>query len=81
MASVTLLPRGAKEERLIPPQAVDAFLDALSEQGLELHSFMLLRHGKVAAEGWWAPYSPDYPHTLFSLSKSFTSTAVGIAAA
>ncbi|RKN79104.1 serine hydrolase domain-containing protein [Paenibacillus ginsengarvi] len=81
MTSVTLLPRGGKEERLIPPQAVDAFLDALSEQGLELHSFMLLRHGKVAAEGWWAPYSADYPHTLFSLSKSFTSTAVGIAAA
>lgn len=40
---------------------------------------MLLRHGRVAAEGWWAPYSEHIPHMLFSLSKSFTSTAVGFA--
>ena len=42
---------------------------------------MLLRHGRVVAEGWWKPYLPDDPHILFSLSKSFTSTAVGLAIA
>jgi CubicO group peptidase (beta-lactamase class C family) len=42
---------------------------------------MLLRRGQVVAEGWWAPYGPQYPHDLFSLSKSFTSTAVGLAVA
>lgn len=47
----------------------------------ELHSFMLLRHGKVIAEGWWSPYGRDIPHMLFSLSKSFTSTAIGLAVA
>ncbi|KAE9133831.1 hypothetical protein PF010_g2674 [Phytophthora fragariae] len=41
---------------------------------------MLLRHGQVTAEGWWAPYSADLPHMMFSLSKSFTSTAIGLAA-
>jgi len=40
---------------------------------------MFLRHGKVIAEGWWNPYSPDLKHTLYSTSKSFTSTAVGLA--
>ena len=40
---------------------------------------MLLRHGKVIAEGWWNPYRPDLKHTLYSLSKSFTATAVGFA--
>jgi CubicO group peptidase (beta-lactamase class C family) len=39
---------------------------------------MLLRHGKVVAEGWWAPYSAEAPHSLYSLSKSFTSTAIGL---
>ncbi len=39
---------------------------------------MFLRHGHVCAEGWWKPYSPDIPHMLFSLSKSFTSAAIGI---
>ena len=30
------------------------------------------------AEGWWAPYAADVPHVMYSLSKSFTSTAVGL---
>ncbi|MEP7291588.1 MAG: serine hydrolase, partial [Chloroflexota bacterium] len=42
-------------------------------------SLMLLRHGSVVAEGWWSPYRPERPHMLFSLSKSFTSSAVGLA--
>lgn len=63
----------------ISPKAVTAFLNAVNDKELGLHSFMLIRHGEVAAEGWWKPYSPDYVHMLFSLSKSFTSTAVGFA--
>lgn len=46
-----------------------------------MNSFMLVRHGQVVAEGWWAPYDRDTPHVLYSLSKSFTSTAVGFAVA
>ena len=46
-----------------------------------IHSFMLVRHSHVVAEGWWSPYGPDIPHKMFSLSKSFTSTAVGLAIA
>jgi CubicO group peptidase (beta-lactamase class C family) len=40
---------------------------------------VLLRHGNVAAEGWWAPYGPQSPHALQSLSKSFTSAGIGLA--
>jgi len=42
---------------------------------------MLVRHGYVVAEGWWKPEAPDKPHVLWSLSKSFNSTAVGLAIA
>ena len=42
---------------------------------------MLVRHGHVVAEGWWSPYQAESPHALYSLSKSFTSTAVGLAVA
>lgn len=45
-----------------------------------MHSFILLRHGNVVAESWWSPESATKPHVLWSLSKSFTSTAVGLAA-
>lgn len=78
-ARVSPLPRVAPEAVGIASAAVIAFLDAIEAAGLELHSFMLLRHGQVAAEGWWKPYGPDIRHVLFSLSKSFTSTAVGFA--
>ena len=46
-----------------------------------MNSFMLVRHGHVVAEGWWAPYDAKTPHMFYSLSKSFTSTAVGLAVA
>ena len=39
------------------------------------------RHGNVAAEGWWTPYGPHVPHSLYSLSKSFTSSGIGLAVA
>ena len=47
--------------------------------GIDPHSLMLLRGGRVVTEGWWAPYAPDRVHLLYSLSKSFTSTALGVA--
>lgn len=75
------MPRSTPEEQGISSTAIISFLDAIEKNKLELHSFMLVRHGYIVAEGWWAPYRPEYPHSLFSLSKSFTSTAVGFAIA
>lgn len=73
------LPRKSPEELGVSPLKVSDFLSEMQSRSIELHSFMLLRHGCVAAEGWWAPYKPQLPHMLFSLSKSFTSTAIGMA--
>jgi CubicO group peptidase (beta-lactamase class C family) len=75
------LPRTSPENQGIPSSAVLRFVEALERQANEMHSFMLLRHGSVVAEGWWVPYRSEHPHSVFSLSKSFTSTAVGLAVA
>ena len=40
---------------------------------------MIVRHQQVVAEAWWAPYNKNYRHTVFSLTKSFTSIAIGFA--
>ncbi|MFX4271169.1 serine hydrolase domain-containing protein [Propionibacteriaceae bacterium Y1685] len=72
------LPRTSPEDVGIDPAGILDFLDAVDQ---ELHSVMLLRNGKVAAEGWFSPYEPDRVHLLYSLSKSFCSTAVGFAVA
>ena len=66
----------------ISSQAILNFIEAAeTERKDELHSFILLRHGKVAAQGWWAPHDSTTSHMLYSLSKSFTSTAIGLAQA
>jgi len=77
-----VLPRSTPAEQGVSSAGIGAFLDALDvAPDIELHSLMLLRHGNVVAEGWWAPYAADQVHLLYSLSKSFTSTAAGLAAA
>jgi CubicO group peptidase (beta-lactamase class C family) len=73
------LPRSRPEAEGVDPAGILAFIDAVDKNVAGMHSMMLLRHGKVVAEGWWRPYGPEHPHMLWSLSKSFTSTAVGLA--
>lgn len=74
------LPRATAESQGINSDALLHLLDGFEERELDIHSLMILRRGKVLAEGWWAPYSADRKHQLFSLSKSFTSIAAGFAA-
>ncbi|HWA97958.1 MAG TPA: serine hydrolase domain-containing protein, partial [Pirellulales bacterium] len=73
------LPRSEPEAQGVASSEVLEFIKAADENLDSLHSFMLLRHGHVVAEAWWAPYNAESRHSLYSLSKSFTSTAVGIA--
>ena len=76
------LPRSSPGAEGVDPAGLSAFLDAVdAADDIELHSLMVLRHGRVIAEGWWSPYSPDRAHLLYSLSKSFTATAAGLAVA
>jgi CubicO group peptidase (beta-lactamase class C family) len=72
--------RSTPVEQGVDPAAVLAFLDAVeTDPAVELHSLMVLRHGRVVAEGWWAPHTPERTRLLYSLSKSFTSTALAFA--
>jgi CubicO group peptidase (beta-lactamase class C family) len=74
-------PRATPESQGVSAAAIQNFI-AEAERTIDaLHSIMIVRHRRVIAEGWWRPYAADEPHMLFSLSKSFTSTAVGLAIA
>src|SRR5215813_6338000 len=75
------LPRSSPEQQGISSADILAFVEAADKEIDTMNSFMLVRHGYVVAEGWWAPYDRETPHMLYSLSKSFTSTAVGLAVA
>lgn len=73
------LQRSIPELQGVKSQGIFDFVESIEKKNVELHSFMLLRHGKVVAEGWWNPYQPDVRHIMYSVSKTYTSTAVGFA--
>jgi CubicO group peptidase (beta-lactamase class C family) len=76
------LPVSTPAAQGVDAAGIHAFLDAVeAAPDIEPHSLMILRHGHLVASGWWAPYTPDRRHLLYSLSKSFTSTAAGFAVA
>jgi hypothetical protein len=54
------LPRGTPEAQGISSQAIQDFVSAADKINT-LHSFMVVRHGQVIAEGWWKPEAPDKP--------------------
>jgi CubicO group peptidase (beta-lactamase class C family)/predicted glycoside hydrolase/deacetylase ChbG (UPF0249 family) len=71
--------RSTPEAEGVSSEGISDFIDAVSKSKHELHSFMIVRHGKVVSEAWWNPYRNDLKHTMYSCSKSFTATAIGFA--
>jgi CubicO group peptidase (beta-lactamase class C family) len=74
------LPRSTPEAQGVSSVGLQKFVQALNQIQTP-HGFIVVRHGQVIAEGWWSPYDARHQHTVYSLSKSFTSTAVGLAIA
>src|SRR6266498_3114804 len=79
LAGSAPLPRSSPEAQGVSSANIREFVETINGQIDTMHSFMLVRHGHVVAEGWWKPEASDKPHVMYSLSKSFTSTAVGLA--
>ncbi len=73
------LPRSSPEKEGVSSDEIRSFVEAADKKINTMHSFMLVRHGRVIAEGWWKPEAAEKPHVMHSLSKSFNSTAVGLA--
>jgi hypothetical protein len=81
MTAEQLLPRSAPSAEGVDGRSVLALLDRLRARSVECHSVMVARHGRVVAEGWWAPHTAGRAHLLYSLTKSFVSVAAGFAVA
>ncbi|MCU0407870.1 MAG: beta-lactamase family protein [Bacteroidales bacterium] len=73
------LERTTPESQGVSSAGITDFMNAVDTSRTEIHSFMFLRHGKVIAEGWWAPHRPETKHIMFSASKTFAATGIGLA--
>ncbi len=68
----------APEEMGVPSKAIYRFIRKLEQYQIPMHSILMARHGKLIAEGYYAPYQAYTLHRMFSVSKSFTSVAIGL---
>ncbi|MDL2242073.1 beta-lactamase family protein, partial [Bacteroidales bacterium OttesenSCG-928-L03] len=75
----TSLPRATAEEVNVSQESIDKLFSLIEAEDQEFHSLMILRNGRVIAEKWWGAHGPDIPHVMFSVSKSFTASAIGFA--
>ena len=66
------------ESQGVPSAAIGRWIEACEKELDSMHGFVIVRHGRVIAEGSWKPFNTlEKPHMLYSHSKSFTSTAIG----
>jgi CubicO group peptidase (beta-lactamase class C family) len=66
-------------EQGVSPAGISAFLDAIErDPGIEPHGLIIQRHGRRIVEGYWAPHTGDRRRLVYSLSKTFTGTALGL---
>lgn len=76
----TVLKSVTCEELGFSSKWVENMLDEIEAKKICLHSFIILRHGKIGAEGYWGSFSEEKLHRMYSVSKTFTSAAIGILA-
>ncbi|WP_225025933.1 serine hydrolase domain-containing protein [Xinfangfangia pollutisoli] len=75
------LPRRAPSSRGTDPAILAAVLDTIRAEAIELHSLLIWQKDALILDAWWAPFAPARPHMMHSVTKSFTSAAVGLALA
>lgn len=68
------------EKAGISSKKVLKFLQILDRYHFCTHSFIMARGQNIFAEGYYAPFHPDFKHRMYSVSKSFVAVAVGLAA-
>ena len=55
------------------------YTDVFAGPGNVLHSLMIVDEGEVVYESWNIGFTPELPHVMWSVSKTFTATAIGFA--
>jgi Beta-lactamase len=77
--STAKLPRTTPEKEGVLSKGIIDFLNAIDTGKIEIHSFIFVRHGRIIADGWWNPYGPEFEHLMYSASKTFAATGIGLA--
>ena len=72
------LPQASPESVGIASADILRFVKKLEDQQLNMHSYLIIRRGKIISEGYWEPFSEGQLHRMYSVSKTFASAAIGL---
>ncbi len=73
--------KSTPEAQGVSSYSIINFIKAAKQKNIPLHSFLLFKNNKLLFEGYYAPFTKTVPHRMFSISKTFTSAAIGILSA
>lgn len=66
------------EEVGISSARINEFLSVLERRGAIMHSMLIIRHKRMAAEYYWKPFDKDFCHRMYSQTKSYAAIAIGL---
>lgn len=72
--------RATPEEVGISSKDIIKFVKALEKKEIPMHSLLIVRYGKLVTETYYSPYTENTLHRMFSITKSFSSIAIGFLA-
>ena len=64
--------------RELTDRQMQDFVRVLEKRRVPLHSVLIAQHGKLIFEKYYAPYCRNKLQRMFSVTKSFTSLAIGL---
>lgn len=73
-----MFPSVTPESVGVSSKSLRAFLRFLSRSGVNMHSLLLMRGDRIFAEYYWAPFTKDFCHRMYSQTKSYVSIAIGL---
>ena len=66
------------ESQGIKSEDVLQFIKEIEHQKINMHSFMMVRNGKIICEGYFKNFDKDFKHRLYSSTKTFLAVAIGV---
>lgn len=67
------------EEQGVDSRTLAEAVNCVREKNLNIHSILVIRNGYIVTDVTFDPFTPDTKHDVASVTKSITSTLIGIA--
>ena len=62
----------------ISSASIEKYIRELERRRLSTHNMIIMRGDKIVFENYWKPFDKEFPHRMYSVSKSVVSLAVGL---